>query len=239
MSRQFDLGKTKAPSERDGRCVVVAGPGTSLTIPGIVVSEIVTALAMSSPVRRIEVDLGTHPTMGLHRAPSLSAAHELAFRFGLQRHRAPRNARARNRSLRQWIGPDVKFAIAYAWPGIDNDWIRDFLQVAKAAGVRTVVLCASLPPSREARAISLVSTIRGADRVVVGDADEANELIAAFGSYGPPVQIHRALSLTGRSRRPGSQQLTAFLPSDGSETLSALMGAFDAIPDAQVNNYNL
>lgn len=225
---------------RDERCIVVAGPGTSVTIPGIIVSEITMALAASSRVRRIEVDLGAHPTMGLNRAPSLAAAHDVALRFSPQHHRAPRNAQARKKALHKWIGPDVKVAVAYAWPGIDNQWIRDFLAVAKAAGVRTVVLCASLPSSGEARATSLVGTMREADRVVVGDAAEASDLIDAFGSYGPDVQTHRAMSLTGRGhRRSGPQQFTAFLPSDGIETLTALMGAFDAIPESRVSNYSL
>lgn len=177
--------------------------------------------------------------MGLHRAPSLAAAHDVAFRLGLQRQRAPRNARARRQVFRQWISPGAKVAIAYAWPGIDNEWIREFLQVANAAGVPTVVLCASLPPSREARAVSLVNTIRHADRVVVGDTDQANELIAAFGSHGPEVQAHRALSLTGRSRRSGPQRLTAFLPRESGETLTTLLAAFDAIPEARISNFNM
>jgi len=240
MSRQFDPDAAFAAlGDRDEQYVVMAGPGTSLTIPGIIVSEIVMALSKSSPVRRIEVDLGTHPTMGLHRAPSLAAAHDVAFRLGLQRHRAPRSARARKQAFRQWIGQDAKVAIAYAWPGIDNDWIREFLQVANAVKVPTIVLCASLPPSREARAVSLVNTIRHADRVVVGDTAEANELIAAFGSSGPEVQTHQALSLTGRSRRIGPQQLTAFLQCESGETLTTLIAAFDAIPEARINNYNL
>jgi hypothetical protein len=218
----------------------MAGPGTSLTIPGIIVSEIVMALADSFPVRRIEVDLGRHPMVGLHRAPSLAASHNFALQLASDRYRAPRNAKARKQAFRQWIGPDAKVAIAYAWPGIDNEWIREFLQVAKAAGVPTVVVCASLPPSREARAVSLVGMLRQADRIVVGDTGEANELIVAFGSYGPEVQTHRALSLIGhRRRRTGPRQFTAFLPSDGIETLTALMAAFDAIPDSQVNNYRL
>jgi hypothetical protein len=81
--------------------------------------------------------------------------------------------------------------------------------------------------------------LRQADRVVVGDTGEANELIVAFGSYGPAVQTHRALSLTGRSRRAGPQQLTAFIPRESGVTLTALMAAFDAIPEARIKNYNL
>src|SRR5664280_3824275 len=110
MSRPPDPEKIVAPGDFDERCIVVAGPGTSLTIPGIIVSEIVMALAVSSRVRRIEVDLGTHPTMGLHRAPSLAAAHDVALRFNPERHRAARDAQARKNSLRQWLGPDVKVA---------------------------------------------------------------------------------------------------------------------------------
>lgn len=223
----------------DGRYVVVAGPGTSLTIPGIIVSEIASALSSTSPVRRIEVDLGAHPTMGLHRALSLAAIHDEALHHGCRHYRAPLKAKARKKVLLEWIGSDARMAIAYAWPGINNEWIPDFLQVAKSVGVATVVLCASLPASREARAVSLVSTIRVADRVVVGDADEARELVAAFGATGPEVLTHRALSLTGRQRRRGRQQLTAFLPNESGEDLIALMTAFDAIPDAQVDNYRL
>jgi len=239
MSRQPDTEDETAPIEFNGRYVVVAGPGTSLTIPGIIVSEIVIALSTTSSVRRIEVDLGTHPTMGLHRAPSLAATHDAASRLGPQRYQAPRNATARKRAFRQWIGPDARLAIAYAWPGIDNEWIREYLQVAKAVGLPTLVLCASLPSSREARAVSLFNLIRNADCVIVGDADEANELVAAFGSNRPEVQTHRALSLTGRSRRSGPQQLTAFLPSGSSETLTALMSAFDAIPESRIKNYEM
>ncbi len=239
MSRLPDFENGSADRDRDERWIVVAGPGTAVTIPGIIVSEIVKALSASSRVRRIEVDRGMHPSMGLHRAPSLAAAHDGALRFTPQRHRAPPDDRSRKRALRQWIGPDVKLALAYAWPGIDNDWIRDFVQVAKAAGVRTVVLCASLPPSRKVRAVSLVSTIRGADRIVVGDTAEASELVAAIGRNSPDVRTHQALSLIGRRRQTGPQQFTVFLPSDDIETLIALTGAFDAIPESQVNNYIL
>src|ERR1019366_10787006 len=85
----------------------------------------------------------------------------------------------------------------------------------------------------------MVSTIRNADCVVVGDTDEANELVAAFGSYGPDVQPQRALSLTGRRRRPGPQQLTAFLPSESLETLTALVAAVDALPESRIKNYEM
>lgn len=239
MSRAFDPQSVIVPDDNGEAWVVVAGPGTSLTIPGIIVTEIVSALAATSPVRRIEVDIGINSMMGLHRAPSLAAAHGVAPRFIPQQHQAPRDARARRKALRQWIGLGTKVAVAYAWPGIDNDWIHDFVKVSKKAGVQTIVLCASLPSSRSARAVSLLSVIREADHVVVGDANEANELVAAFGPNGPDVTIHRALSLRGRRRRNGPQQFTAFLSRDGVETFTSLIGAFDAFPDSQANNYSL
>ena len=239
MSIEANQRKTAADQSRDGRYVVIAGPGTSITIPGIIVTEIALALATLSPVQRIEVDLGTHPTMGIHRASSLTAAHEVVPLHAFQRHRAPQNARALKRAFHQWISPDAKVAVAYAWPGIDNEWIRDFLHVAKAAGVPTVVLCASLPSSRAARAISLLSTIRGADCVVVGDSVDADELVAELGAFGPQVRTHRALSLFRRCRPAGPQRFTSFLPSEDSETLTSLLAAFDAIPDARIENYRL
>ena len=80
--------------------VIVAGPGSSLTIPGIIVSEVVAALAKSDPVIRIEVDLGVYPTMGLHRAPSLSAAHDDESNYDVVRLCAPRGSRERKLALR-------------------------------------------------------------------------------------------------------------------------------------------
>jgi hypothetical protein len=239
MSSEVNVARTSAAGCSNDGYVVMAGPGTSITMPGIIVSEIANALAALSPARRIEVDLGTHPTMGIHRAPSLSAAHDVAPRLTPKRFESPRSPRARKREFRHWIGQEAKLAVAYAWPGIGNRWIRDFLRVAKAAGVPTVVLCASLPSSREVRAISLADTIRGADRVVVGDAGEASELETTFGSFGPQVSTHRALSLVRRDRRPGPQQFTSFLPSEGGEALSALIAAFDSIPEARIENYKL
>jgi hypothetical protein len=239
MPKSHDSSNTKQQDPGNSKFIVVAGPGTSLTIPGVIVSEIVTALAKSSPVRRIEVDLGIHPTMGLHRAPSLTAVHEAERNFDVQRRLAPRNTRARLRVFRQLVGPDAGLAVAYAWPGIDNHWIHEYLRVAKDNGVRTVVLCATLPPSREVRSVSLVDTLRHADLVLVGDRSESQELEAAFGHDGPEVLTHRALSLASRRYRSGPQKFSAFLPSNGSEALTALMGAFDAIPDSKVNDYKL
>ena len=57
--------ENQTPSAR--KTVVVAGPSTSTTIPGIIVSQIVQALLGENPVTRIEVDLGTDFAAGIHR----------------------------------------------------------------------------------------------------------------------------------------------------------------------------
>lgn len=219
--------------------VVIAGPSSSLTIPGIIVSEIVSAIAMTTPVLRIEVDLGTHPTVRLDRAPSLAAAHVPHSNGNVLRRKAPMGARARKSAFRFWIGPEVHTAIAYAWPGIDNSWIRQFIDVAKAAGASTTVICASLPESNQARAVTLVDTIYKADLVIVGNASEAEELASMFGSSGPRVESLPALSLGGRSGRAPSRVITAFLQKEDFNSLAVLMAAFDAISDARISGHKL
>jgi len=219
--------------------VVVAGPGSSLTIPGIIVSEIVRALAKTSRVIRIEVDVAADFMAGLHRAPSLATAHDVHTGVNIERHRAPNIPRLRSRAFRDLIGPNVETAIAYAWPGIDNSWIRQFLQVAKAAGASTTVICASLPASNPVRPISLAEILYQADRVYVGDIVDATELAQAFGARGPQIEARKALSLRGRSSRSTDRQITAFLPKDSGGSLATVLSAFDAIPEAWISDYQL
>jgi hypothetical protein len=228
------------PKRGDDRsAVVVAGPGSSLTIPGIIVSEIAQGLAKLAKVTRIEVDLNTDLMAGLHRAPSLAAAHDLHVGSPIIRHQAPNNPRLRPQVFRDLIGPDVATAIAYAWPGIDNAWIRQFIHVGRAAGALTVVACASLPQPNHARAVSLASTLANADVIIVGDASQAKELAREYGRTGPRVETHKALSLVGRAGRESKQQITAFLPKDDVASLATLLAAFDAIPEAWIDRYNL
>src|ERR1700722_6641906 len=87
--------------------VTVAGPGAASTIPGIIVSEIVLALARITAVSRIEVDPDTRVTVGLHRAPSLTAAHDAVAISNVSTYRAPTTGRLRTQAFRRWIGPDV------------------------------------------------------------------------------------------------------------------------------------
>jgi len=219
--------------------VVLAGPGSSITIPGIVASEIGLALARSSSVTRIEVDLGAHATVGLHRAPSLAAAHGAADGERIVTHRAPTNARSRAKAFRSWIGPEVHTAVAYAWPGIDNGWIEQYLQVSRATGVSTVVACASLPEFSRSRIVKLADILGQADLVLVGDMSDATELMASFGPSGPVVETHRALSLGSRDERLPVKQITAFLGQDDVGTLSTVLAAFDAIPEAWIHDFQL
>jgi hypothetical protein len=210
-----------------------------MTIPGIIASEITQALAQWAPVTRIQVDLDSDLTVGLHRAPSLAAAHEALRHLDIVRHQAPTNARLRAQAFKNWLGPDVGTAIAYAWPGINNAWIPQFVQIANAEGIRTIVACASLPKSNWANARMLAETMSHADLVVVGEVSDADELRAEYGSSGPTLDVHRALSLEGRSGQSSVQQITAFLPKDGSDSLATLLAAFDGIPEAGIEAFGL
>ena len=134
-----------------------------------------------APVTRIEVDLGLDFTVGLHRAPSLAVAHRADGATKHASFRAPDSARFRAQAFRGWLGPDVKTAIAYAWPGIDNSWIKPFLQIAKSAGIATVVAIASLPRTTLVRPASLADTVARADLSLVGDEADAVGLSRALG----------------------------------------------------------
>ncbi len=153
--------------------------------------------------------------------------------------RAPRSAHLRKQAFEDWLGSDVLVAIAYAWPGLDNVWIKDFIHAASSAGVPCAVACASLPKSDHASLVALADLIAGADLVLVGDALDAREIAAVFGPSGPTVETHRALSLKGRADQHSTHRVTAFLPKDSSEALSTLLAAFDAIPHSWIGQYEL
>jgi hypothetical protein len=190
-------------------------------------------------VLRIEVDLGTYPTVGLHRAPSLAAANDWLAHSNITLRSVPSNARTRRKAFQSLIGPEVQIAIAYAWPGIDNSWIPQFLQVAKDAGKMTTVIYESLPNSNPAKARALTESFGIADRVIVGDLSVAKELISVIGASGSVIETHPALSLGGRCGRISRNHVVAFLPKGNVDTLSTLIAAFDAIPDSRVCNYKL
>ncbi len=240
MFRRSDepVGVT-SPRPEHRSAVVVAGPGRATTIPGIIVSEIVHSVASMSKVTRIEVDLGLDFTVGLHRAPSLAVALRGGPSENVARVRAPDSSRFRAQAFREWLGDDVGTAIAYAWPGIDNSWIKPFLTIARHAGIGTVVAIASLPKSSRARADSLADVSAKADLVLVGDKADEVALHRAFGSSGPVVEAHAALSLSNRDRHASGHQITAFLPRNSTSTLSSVLAAFDAIPEGWIDEYHL
>ena len=217
--------------------VVVAGPSSSLTVPGIVVSEVVSALAALGPVTQIEVNVAPDFMSGLHRAQSLAHLHHL--RTDVVRHTAPANVRLRGQAFRDLITENTRMAIAYAWPTLDNSWIRQFLQVGRARGATTVVLWASLPESTRVDLTSMTDILFQADKVFVGEVADAISLAKAFGSNGPAIESCSALSLRGKRQRSDERQITAFLPSDSGNSLATILSAFDAIPEAWIDRYQL
>jgi hypothetical protein len=233
----LNIDRFKANDGRSG--VVVAGPGSSFTVPGLIVSEIVQALAKSTTATRIEVDVNSDTISGLHRAPSLSAAHGPVGADHYQTFRAPDNARQRAQLFRSVMSRDVATVVAYAWPGIDNSWIKQFISAGRVAGALTVVACASLPRPSHAKASSLAGVIGSADVILVGDETQVNELRQVFGMWGPDIECHPALSLDGRSGRSSKFEITAFLPKDGVASLRTVLSAFDAIPEAWIHDYKL
>jgi hypothetical protein len=222
-----------------GSSIVVAGPSSSLTVPGIIVSQIVSSLSEANSVVRIDVDSTNDFDAGLHRSRSLAAAHHSTSTNNILSHQAPANPRLRAQAFREWITPNAQGAIAIVWPGLENTWIRQFLAAAKMAGVPSMVMCISLPRSDSAKVYALAEYMVEADLVLVGNAEEGETLGRAFGTAGPRVEVHKALSLHGRANRSGTQQITAFLPRDNYEILATLLAAYDAIPEAWIGSYNL
>jgi hypothetical protein len=105
--------------------------------------------------------------------------------------------------------------------------------------VATVVLCASLPESSNVDATSIADVLYRADRILVGEVSDAIKLERAFGSRGPTVEACPALSLRGKRGRNQDRQIAAFLPSDSSKALATILSAFDAIPEAWIDRYQL
>jgi len=230
---EFNDIATKGPS------IVVAGPSSSLTIPGIIVSQIVHAISENHSVMNIEVDSSSDFDAGLHRTPSLAAAHRAEVSGNVVSYVAPTQPRLRAQAFRGWIPTGARAAIAFAWPGLDNEWISQFLFAARANKTPTMVVCVSLPRSNHDKVIALADVMIGADLVLVGNAKEANSLKKVFSRSGPIVEVHSALSLQGRAEREATHQITAFLPKENYDALATLLTAYDAIPEAWIDSYHL
>ncbi len=239
MDRALDPGETGVMTGVVPATIVVAGPSSSLTIPGIVVSQIVQSLVQGHNVVRIEVDLGIDFDAGLHRAPSLAVAHDDASGDKVTSFVAPQTHRQRGLAFQKWITRDAAKAIAFAWPGIDNRWISQFVDVAKSLGVSTTVVCVSPPRSSATKLSTAAGFMTEADLVIVGHENDARLLRTMFGLKGPAVETHLALSLHRRSAPTSEHRITAFLPKDNLETLATLLSAYDAIPEAWIEGYRL
>lgn len=226
-----------APTITHGSTLVVAGPGSSTTVPGVVVSEVVRSLGDAGPVVRLEVDPHEDYAVGLQRATSLMTSSDVAD--DVVTRAMPHDAFQRERFLAHWIDSDVATAIAVVWPGFDTEWVGAFVRASRDAGAASVVLCASVPGVDPEASDRLARVVGDADLVLMGDVGEASALVTALGPTGPVVEVHHALSLRGRGDQPLAFCITAFLPRDNEEVLAALLGAFDAIPESRVDNYLL
>jgi hypothetical protein len=239
VSRKIEDSNFLGTFEPVGSSIVVAGPSSSLTIPGIIVSQIVSSLCENNSVVRIDVDPTSDFDAGLHRSQSLAAAHHFALTNHIVNRRAPNNPRLRAHSFNEWIQPGARAAMAVVWPGLDNTWIRQFLSASKSAEVSSMVMSVSLPRSDESKLLALAHSTIQADAVLVGNEKEAESLARVFGRYGPKVEVHKALSLHGHEERSSIHRITAFLQKDSYETLETLLRAFDAIPEAWIESYKL
>ena len=227
-------------SEDSGRTVVaIAGPSSSLTIPGIVVSQIVRVMARTNSVIRINVDDRSDFDSELFRAPSLAAALHDDVEGNVITYEAPRHSRVRTEAFHWWMSPDVNIAVAFIWPGIDSTWVRQFIAAARGVGATSTVVCASVPRANSSNIVDLADSIKDADQVLVGKESDAQVLRQEFGSRGPTIVTHEALQFSRGAARPVVHKIMAFLPKDNVESLATLLAAFDAIPEAWIDSYRL
>lgn len=239
MQPPFDLYDVSANSpRRENLTAVVAGPSSTLTIPGLMTAEVVGSMMSYAKVTRVAVDFEKDFNSGLHRAPALSAAHHKNDGV-VKSLRAPLIARQRRQEFRQYFKDRVDIAVALAWPGLDNRWIGEFVHVANQAGATTVVLKVSHPTSNNESAAVIAREVVDADLVLVGDIIDATILSATLGRTRPVIEVNRALSLTGRRGGHDRKRLTAFLPKDDELSLTSVLTAFDAIPSDWIDNYDL
>jgi len=219
--------------------VAIAGPSSSLTIPGIVVSQIVRVMARTNPVIRINVDDRSDFDSELFRAPSLAAALHDDAELNVVTYDAPRQPGVRTEAFEWWVSTHVNNAVAFVWPGIDSAWVRQFVAAAKKAGATSTVVCASVPRATTSNVTRLAEFIKDADQVLVGRESDAYELRQQLGSDGPHIETHVALQFRRSMPQPAVHKITAFLPKDNMEALSSLLSAFDAIPEAWIDRYRL
>ncbi len=101
MSRNSKNGNFLDDFAPVGSSIVVAGPSSSLTLPGIIVSKLFPSLCENNSVVRIDVDPTDDFDAGLHRSQSLAAAHHSVLTNHIVNHRAPNNPRLRTQVLQR------------------------------------------------------------------------------------------------------------------------------------------
>lgn len=219
--------------------VVVAGPSSTLTVPGVVASQIVGALSAVRHVVRIEVNAGEDFDSGLYRVPFLAAAHDWGRLLEIDSRQAPDSPRLRARAFREWLTEDTSLAVAFIWPGLDTLWVRKYFETARSVGARTVAVIASVPRSSQVNLAALAAGLAMADLVLVGDQATRDSLGTILGPRGPRVGVNSSLCLRGRAASSGVERITAFLPRDDQRSLAVLLTAFDAVPEAWAPRYRL
>ncbi len=199
-------------------------------------SEVAGALATYGQIVTVGVNPSRDYDSGLHRARSLSALHHSSQLTESFLH--PWLSRQRRQEFRRYFNDQVKLAVALAWPGIDSSWIREFVHVANQNGARSVVLVVTRPVATQS-VTEMARAVSDADLVLVGDVMDATLLSATLGSTRPVIEVHRALSLSGRTNNERRKRLTAFLPKEDEQSLVSVLTAFDAIPSDWIENYDL
>lgn len=239
MSDRGAAGRTtERPTEPSAaETIAFAGPGLTLTLPGVIASEISASLSDFGRVTRINVDPSSNFTAGIHRAPSLSSSIErpVASRQLV----APRAAHERARFFHDVFTREYGTAVAYVWPGLDNQWLSQFVHAARGAAGRVVVACESVSGRPSSSLPRLAHTLRDVDVVVVGSLLDAEEARLAIGSSGPTVMWHDALALDNRGGTGDRVTITSFIPRDDETSLRTVLAAFDAIPESWIDRYAL
>ncbi len=217
--------------------VVVAGPSSQITLPGVMTAEVTGLLAPFARVTSIAVDGTKDFASGLHRAPALAGAYQRTYHV-VNSLRAPLVARHRRTAMRPHFDQQTSMALAMAWPGIDNSWIGDFVRLARESRTPSVVLVITHPNS-PSHVPALAKEVMDADVVLVGDVMEATAIASILGSSRPVIEVQRALSLNGRAKARPVQTISAFLQKDDLASLHNLLKAFDATPEKWVESQKL
>lgn len=233
-NENMDLGYKNGP-----RCLfnaVVAGPSSNITIPGLMAAEVVGAFGMYARVTKVAVNPSKDYDSGLHRAKSLSSFFRVEEATHSFRH--ARSSIQRRQGFRRYFKDRVEIAVALVWPDLDNSWVGEFVDVARESGAQTVVLVVSHPSVNQG-VVSIANEVAHADLVLVGDIMDATLLSATLSRTRPVIEVHRALTLNGRSAGTDRKKLTTFLPKDDERSLLSILTAFDAMPTDWVENYDL